>query len=94
MHERPILVISSGRLCENSVHASRSQHERIVELARSSTRPFALSLVEGLRLSFHTVWQSERSCIFSYMRRKDFSPEFILSKPEGARNDNTLLPGA
>jgi hypothetical protein len=25
---------------------------------------------------------------FSYMRRKDFSPEFILSEVEGARNDN------
>src|ERR671918_2601373 len=31
--------------------------------------------------------RSERSWIFSYMRRKDFSPELILSEIEGARND-------
>src|SRR5919106_2568330 len=48
----------------------------------------ALRLCRNARMAHSChLERSERSCIFSYMRRKDFSPELILSEVEGARND-------
>ena len=56
-----LVVISSGRLCENTVHGSTRLTTNGVVSLEISTYPFAPSIVKGLRESFHIAWRSEES---------------------------------
>ena len=59
---------------------------------QSSTEPFALSFVEELRESFHTVWLSEASRIFRPLQSRDSSAESILGVAEGHQENNEFGP--
>jgi hypothetical protein len=62
------------------------------DFAQTSQQPPTLILRDCVAMHEWTILVISSGArdltFFSYMRRKDFSPEFILSEVEGARNDN------